>query len=385
MPFVTTGRTISLALKGLVIATALGLLAGCSEEKVVEAPEVIRPVKVVEVAAADNGRHMEYSGSVKARTEMNLGFRVSGKITERLVDVGERVKPGDLLARLDSVDYELAVRRAEADLSSARKQVETAELSYRRADQLFSKNVTSRSALEQATLVRDQAQSSEASAASALAQAQNQTAYTELKSDMSGIVTGVSADIGQVVGSGTTVVTIAVDGAKEVQIAVPEMDISQFRPGKVVSARFWSDTALVLDGKVREVAGSADLQSRTFAVRVTLSEDGRVLLGMTATISATEDEAVATYELPLGAIGKNGEQSVVWVVDRGTGKVSSRPVTVVDFSDDGVRISTGVARGDLVVAAGTQFMTEAMKVKIPEHLADASVTTDTLDTAAIKR
>ena len=101
----------------------------------------------------------------------------------------------------------------------------------------------------------------------------NQVSYTDLKSDQNGIVTAINADVGQVVGSGTPVVTVAVDGEKEVLIAVPEMDIAQFKPGKAVKASFWSDDALTLHGKVREVAGSADPQSRTFAVRVSLPND----------------------------------------------------------------------------------------------------------------
>lgn len=340
-------------------------------------------MKVTEVAAADHGRKLQYSGSVKARTEMNLGFRVAGKITERLVDVGQRVRPGDVLAKLDAVDYQLAVRRAEADLASAQKQVEISGLARRRAETLAEKSISSQSQLEQAQLANDQAVSQKESAQSALDQARNQVAYTELKSDQNGIVTAVSADIGQVVASGTPVLSVAVEGSKEVQIAVPEMDVAQFKPGKTVKARFWSATDLALDGKVREVAGSADAQSRTFAVRVSLPADTRVLLGMTATIEADEDNAVATYAVPLAALSKKDGQSVVWIVDRGKGTVSSRAVKVADFSDDGVRVADGVAKGDLVVSAGTQFMKEDMKVKLPENIASRFGSVSSLTTASL--
>lgn len=377
-------RSVSFVSKGLLVATALAALTACSEEKKVEAPEIVRPVKVSEVSGPDHGRRLEYSGSVRARTEMNLGFRVGGKITERLVDIGERVKPGDVLARLDAVDYQLAVRRAEADLASATKQVEISGLARRRAEALAAKDVASQAQLEQAQLANDQAVSVKQSAQSALDQARNQVAYTELKADQNGIVTTVGSDVGQVVSAGTPVVSVAIDGSKEVQIAVPEMDVADFKPGKTVKARFWSAADLVVDGTVREVAGSADQQSRTFAVRVSLPEDSSVLLGMTATIAAVQDNAVPTWSVPLAALAKKGEQSVVWIVDRQKSVVNSRAVKVADFSDDGVRISEGIAKGDLVVSAGTQFMKEDMKVKLPETVASRFGSVSSQTTASIQ-
>lgn len=370
--------------KGLLVGTALLALTACSEEKKAEAPEIVRPVKVVEVSAPDQGRKLEYSGSVRARTEMNLGFRVAGKITERLVNVGQQVATGDALARLDPVDYQLAVRRSEADLAAATKQVEISGLARRRAEALAAKDIASKAQLEQAQLAAEQALAQQESAQSALDQARNQVAYTELKAGQKGIVTTISADVGQVVSAGTPVVTVAVDGEKEVQIAVPEMDIAQFKPGKSVKAKFWSATGLTLEGKVREVAGSADQQSRTFAVRVSLPEDGRVLLGMTATIEALENDAVPTWSIPLAALAKKGDQPIVWVVDRSKGTVSARPVKVADFSDTGVRISQGLAKGDIVVSAGAQFMKEDLKVRLPETVASRFGSISSQTTASIE-
>lgn len=351
------------AAAGAVFLAALGIgLSGCNEKKE-ETAEVIRPVKVVEIAQADTTRKLDYSGAVRARTEMNLGFRVNGKIVERKVDIGQRVKPGDVVARMDATDYVLAVRRSQADLDAAEKQVQTTELARNRAQTLFDKNVTSKSQLEQAELSYEQAVSSRDSAVSALTEAKNQVAYADLTSDMNGIVTAINADVGQVVSSGTPVITVAVDGEKEVQVAVPEMDIAQFKVGKDVKARFWSDAALVLNGKVREVSGSAD-QSRTFAVRVSVPNDPRVLLGMTATIEALADNTQPFVSIPLSALAQRDGQQIVWLVDRSAGTVHSRAIKVADFSDDGVRVADGLKAGDVVVAAGTQFMSENMKVKL---------------------
>ncbi len=361
MVSLTTNTLRTIAGAALFAAFGLGL-TGCNEKKE-ETAEVVRPVKVVEIAQADTTRKLDYSGVVRARTDMNLGFRVSGKIVERKVDIGQKVKPGDVIARMDATDYILAVRRSQADLDAAEKQVQTTELARTRAQTLFNKNVTSKSQLEQAELSYEQAISTRDSAVSALSEAKNQVAYADLTSDMNGIVTAINADVGQVVSSGTPVITVAVDGEKEVQVAVPEMDIAQFKVGKNVKARFWSDAALVLDGKVREVSGSAD-QSRTFAVRVSVPNDPRVLLGMTATIEALADNTQPYVSIPLSALAQKDGKQIVWLVDRSAGTVHSRAIKVADFADDGVRVADGLKAGDVVVAAGTQFMTENMKVKL---------------------
>jgi membrane fusion protein, multidrug efflux system len=371
-------RTIHMpSAAGFALVAAIAVAAAGCTEKQAENKEVVRPVKVVEIAKADTTRALDYSGSVRARTDMNLGFRIAGKITERRVDIGERVKPGDVLARIDSTDYELAVKRADATLESAEKQVQTADLTLKRAQQLVAKNVAPKSQLEQAQLGYDQAASTRDSASSALDEARNQVAYGDLKSDMSGIVTAVNADVGQVVGSGTPVLTVAVDGEKEVQIAVPEMDIAHFTPGKAVKASFWSDATLILDGKVREVSGSADPQSRTFSVRVSLPNDPRVLLGMTANIEASAENTQPFISIPLSALAEKDGQKIVWLVDRQAGTVHSQPVRVADFSDEGVRVADGLKAGQTVVAAGTQFMTENLKVKLPDATQQAAAEPNT--------
>lgn len=372
-----------LPVAGLIVA-ALGL-AGCSQEKA-EVKDIIRPVKVVEIAQAHDTRTLSYSGSVRARTESALAFRVNGKITERLVDIGQHVASGDVLARIDPIDYDLSVKSAQAALDAAERQVETVELARKRAEQLFAKDFAPKSQLEQATLSYDQAVATRDSARSSLDQAKNQAGYTDLKADRDGIVTAVSADVGQVVGSGTPVVTVAVDGEKEVLIAVPEMEIAEFKPGKVVKAGFWSDDALALEGKVREVAGSADPQSRTFAVRVSLPNDPRVLLGMTASIEASAANERQLVSIPLSALAKQDSQSIVWTVDRGADTVHARPVKVAKFAADGVRVAEGLQPGDVVVAAGTQFMTENLKVKLAADtvLQSASAAGDDSDTRQVR-
>ncbi|NVD42223.1 efflux RND transporter periplasmic adaptor subunit [Ensifer sp. HO-A22] len=375
--FARSGRIVFLAAISLV-------LAACSEEAE-EAKPVVRPVKVVEIGDVGQARQMSYSGIVRARTEMNLGFRVNGKITERLVNVGDRVKSGDPLARIDATDYELSVKSAAANLEAAERQVETTALVRARAEQLFARKVASKAQLDQATLGHNQAVATRDAASSALSQAKNQVTYTQLVADRGGIVAAISADVGQVVGSGTPVATVAVDGEKEVLIAVPEVDVANFKPGMAVKAGFWSDQGLMLDGKVREVAGSAEQPSRTFAVRVSLPNDPRVLLGMTATILASADNAERRISVPLSALAQKDGGTTVWVVDRDSQTVKSRMITVADFTGEGVRVVDGLKHGDLVVAAGTQFMTENLKVAISGDVDRQSAAADKTAAAEIVR
>lgn len=368
----SNGRTHIFA--RLALLAALGMaLAACSEAQTAAVPEVMRPVKVVEIAKTDDTRLLDYSGAVRARWEANLGFRVAGKIVERAVDIGDRVQPGDLLARIDATDYALAVKTAEANLAAAEKQVETAGLTLKRAGQLQAKNVASQSVLDEATLGHQQAVAARDAAASSLQQARNQVGYAELRADRGGIVTAVGADSGQVVAVGTPVVTVAVDGEKEIQIAVPETEILGFKPDMAVEVGFWNDGSLKLDGRVREIAGSADPRSRTFSVRIGLPDDARVLLGMTATVRATIGTDRPLVSVPLEALAEKGGSKIVWVVDPDNGTVHARDVEVSDFGPDGVRVAKGLNQHDLVVAAGTQFMTENLKVKLQRDGRSASV------------
>lgn len=364
------GRTLRTALTATALAAAAFALSACSQEKV-ETVEEVRPVKIVKVEPAEVSSTLVYSGSVKARTEMNLGFRINGKIIERRVDIGDRVKKGDVLLSLDRSDITLAESRARASLDAARQQFETAEAAFRRADQLYRQKTIPLSLLEQRKLAYDQALSTRTSAEAQLDEARNQLRYADLTADRDGVVTAVQAEAGQVIGAGSIAVVIAADDEKEVQIAVPEMDIAAFSVGQPVRARFWADAGIDLRGKVREIAASADPLSRTFAVRVSLDDDPRVRLGMTATVEASRKSGHPVVNLPLSALSKTEGRTVVWVVDAQSETVSPREVRAGAFTADGVAIDDGLKRGDLVVAAGTQFMTDKRKVKLPEGFREA--------------
>ena len=265
----------------LVLATA-SLLAACSRPAPPEEP--VRSVKLLTVGVGALQSSLEYSGEVRARVESRLGFRVAGKIVKRQAELGQHVKAGQVLAQLDPKDYQLATDAARAQLASATTQRDLAAADLKRYQTLKDQNFISGAELErrEATLKAAQAQLEQAQAQ--LAAQGNQAGYANLVADVSGVITAVEAEPGQVVAAGTPVVRIAQDGPRDVVFSVPEDKMAAIKPGSDVAVRLWAANASVT-GKVREVAASADPVTRTFPVKVSLPAGDAAALGATAYVS----------------------------------------------------------------------------------------------------
>ena len=356
-------KTAKFAARSAAALLAASFLASCERDQVA-APEPARPVKVMRAELKAPTRAVSYSGVVKARREAALSFRVGGKIVERAVNIGDRVAPGALLARLDRSDLALALASASAALASARSQLAVAQSAYDRAADLAAKGFMAKAALDDRKLALDQARSAVDQARSTQEQAEHQATYADLISDAAGVVTAVQAEAGQVVAAGAPVVAVARDGEKEVAVAVPESEIRRFHVGDRFAVRFWADPDLVGAGVVREIAGSADPASRTFAVRVSLADDPAIRLGETAMVTADIPVEAAGVEAPLTALTEREGRPTVWIVDPRTKTVSPREVAPAGFSADGVRIADGLKPGELVVIAGAQFMTPGKSVRL---------------------
>lgn len=361
-------RTAALPLLGVLF------LVGC-EQPVAIAPQQPRPVKVAVVTTPAATQTMLLSGAVKARVESTLGFRVAGKIIERKVDVGQRVVAGDVVARIDMIDLQLMLRSAEAGVESAKARVQVAKDAYERNRTLFERGHIAKAALDKTELEIDQAKAAFDQAVANRNQMANQTGYAALVADTAGIVTDVRADVGQVVSAGSPVVVIARDGEKEVAVAVPEQQIRHVSKGMKVDVSYWAEPGRVSSAEVREIAGSADAASRTFAVRVSLGEDPLIRLGQTATVSIGVPLDRTAPSVPLTALAKRDGRPIVWIVDRANETVSARFVEPGAPVVDGVRIEKGIVPGEVVVVAGTQFLTDGLKVKLPK--ADLAATTAT--------
>lgn len=348
------------------------LLAACSRGT--PAPEPVRAVKVMTVSASGLQSRHEYSGEVRARVESRLGFRVGGKITRRAAEVGQHVKAGTVLAQLDPQDYRLAADAARAQLAAAATNRDLAAADFKRFQALREQNFISGAELErrESTLKAAQAQYEQAQAQ--LASQGNQARYTSLVADVSGVVTAVEAEVGQVVGSGTPVVRIAADGPRDVVFAVPEDQVLGVRPGTEVSVRLWAGNG-ALQGRIREVAASADPVTRTYPVKVSLEPRAQVPLGATVTVvpqAAREAGAQTAIKIPTSALRQEGQGSAVWVLERETMTVRSQPVQVATADGNDAVIAAGLQPGMQIVTAGVHVLAPGQKVTVWQEKASAA-------------
>lgn len=355
----------------LVLSVVAALsIAGCSRPDA--PPEPVRSVKLMTVTASGVTSRQELSGEVRARSESRLGFRVGGKLVERPAEVGQVVKAGQLLARLDASDLTLASQAAQAQVSAAQTQRDLAAADFKRFTDLKNQGFVSGAEIE-----RRQATLKAAEAALQQARAQgtvqgHQADYARLTADAAGVVVSVEAEAGQVVSAGSPVVRIARDGARDVVFAVPESDLALIKPGLKAQVRLWADTAQGLDtrliGEVREVAASADPVTRTFQAKLALPADAVAPLGATAyvVLPPAAGDAPVVIKLPTSALmsasAAEKEKSAVWVFDPASSTVQMRPVQVGGADGNQMVILSGLQPGDEVVAAGVHVLSPGQHV-----------------------
>ena len=352
-------------MKRLVFAAAAAALAlaGCGDGKVPEEP--VRPVLTQTVVAGASATREVYPGEVRARHEADLGFRIGGKLVARHVDAGARVTRGAVLARLDPDDAQLAAQAAAAQLAAAEGDLALAKAELERHADLLARRFISQSAFDakqnafNAAMARAQQARSQAGITS------NQASYTTLVADADGVVVSVSAEPGQVLAAGQPVLRLARTGEKEIVVNVPEGQVGRFAAGQPVSVSLWAAPSTVFPGRIREIAGGADPVTRTYAVRVaTPTAPAQAQLGMTASVLLDGSRDAGLVLLPMSALAGQGEKAAVWVVDPATSKVRLRPVTVGQFREDGVTITSGLEAGDVVVTAGVHKLRPDQQVRL---------------------
>ncbi len=362
----------------MLIAAAF-LVAACSKPAPPEEP--IRAVKITTVGLDSMRSGAEFAGEVRARVESRLGFRVGGKIVRRQAELGQRVKAGDVLAQLDPQDYQLAAQAARAQVAAARTNRDLAAADFKRYKELRDQNFISGAELErrETTLKAAQAQLEQAQAQ--LSGQGNQASYTRLVADVSGVVTAVEAEPGQVVTAGTPVVRIAQDGPRDAVFAVPEDRVALIKPGSGVDVRLWSANT-TLKGVVREVAASADPITRTFGVKVSLDVKDAVALGTTVTVvpQAFDRSGVQVIKLPTSAFRQDGKQSAVWVLEPASMTVRLQPVQIATADGNEVVVAGGLQPGMRVVVAGVHVLSPGQKVTIYKEI-QAVAPVDTAQTA----
>ena len=340
------------------IAIAAGL-AACSPAPDIQAP--VRAVKVLQVSKSTLTNDSEFAGEVLARVESRLGMRVGGKLTARHVDLGQRVKAGQLLAEIDAQDYRLSVDNARAQLNAAQTNHDLAAADFKRYKELRDKDFISGAELERRETNLKSAQAQLDQARAQLSGQGNQLSYSKLFADKAGVITGLDAEVGQVVSAGMTVMRLAQDGPRDVVFAVPEDKVAAVRQGQAVKVKLWG-SAQSLSAKVNEIAASADPVTRTFAVKAAL-DDLKIPLGTTATVFLSSmSTGLEAMTLPTSAVWQAAGKSSVWIVDPTSMKVRSQPVQISGVHDNLVVISSGLEPGQQVVTAGVHVLSAGQKV-----------------------
>jgi RND family efflux transporter MFP subunit len=322
---------------------------------------------VQRIAVTSAAEVRAYAGVVRARYETDLGFRVAGKIIERLVNVGDRIDKDQVLARLDLTDYRLSLESSEAELAAAKSTLTQAAADEERYEQLRIKGFASTAAYEQKRAAADEARGRVERAERAVGVARNQVDYTELRANEAGVITALPVEVGQVVGVGQLVTRVARLDEREVVVAIPESRIDDARASEA-TVELWADDSRHYRATLREFSPQADPVTRTYQARFTIeAPDDAVLLGMTATVRLVRKERRLAVRLPLGAIFSNGNGPSVWVVAPDNTHLRRAPVEVIEFHQNDVLIASGLGEGERVVALGAQLLDENKPIRVVEE------------------
>ncbi|MCF3642477.1 efflux RND transporter periplasmic adaptor subunit [Rhizobium sp. TRM95111] len=356
-------KSISVA----AMLASLAVLSACSDP---QGPKEATPQHVGVVVAKEETRALvrTLTGEIQARVQSDLSFRVSGKIVERLVDVGERVGAGQLLARIEAEEQQADLEVAVANLQAAEAQQTQAQLAFDRQQRLFNAQVVSRAILDQAQETLLVAQGSTNSAQAQLETARDSLSYTELRADADGIITARKAEVGQVAQAAEVVFSLAHDGPRDAVFDVVETLFLGAAMEPVVTVTLLSDPSVAIKGGMREVSPTIDPATGTIRVKVGLDGEATMPLGAPVAGSFLHQPR-SVIRLPWSAMASDDGQPAVWQVDPATSRVSLKAIAVDDFETGSFTVRTGVSPGDIVVSNGTKFLRTDQGVSYDEGAA----------------
>ncbi len=343
-----------------ILSMAALLLNGCTKTE--EQPLPPRPALVMKVGQTTNGADMLLVGEVKSRYISNQSFRISGKIVERKAEVGDVVKKGQVLARIDATDSNLSSQAAKADVASAQANYELAKAEVERQRKLVEKKFISQSALDlqEAQLKTTAARLKQVKAQAAVSN--NQSRYTALIADRDGVVTQIVAEPGQVIEPGQMIAQIVDQNQLEVLVAVPESRMSAVKIDDMVTVALWVNTEKLYQGKVREITPAASEATRAFDMRVAIIDaDANVKLGMTAGVNFKGEHA-ENIIIPSVALTQYEGKNSVWVIDE-NGIANPRAVKIGQFTEYGVPVISGLSVDEMIAIAGVHTLIKGQKVK----------------------
>ena len=350
---------LKIAVLGAAAIVTLSLRA--PEGAALSDPRQEPPIVRLATAARVTGSERGFTGVIAAKVQSNLGFRVPGKIVERLVNVGHAVKAGQPLMRIDDADLRLALTAKRNSVAAARASVVQLDADERRYADLVRNGWASRQRYEQAKAASDTAKAQLAAAEAGAEVTENEATYSVLLADADGTVVETLGEPGQVVAAGQTVVRLAQAGPREAIVALPET----VRPalGSVAEASVYGSDGHRYAARLRQLSDSADAQTRTYEARYVLDGDAAATpLGATVTIRLASQASRPEVQVPLGAVLDDGGKTGVWVFDSGTSTVHFRPVKLVRMTSESAVIS-GLSTGEPVVSLGAHLLQEGARVR----------------------
>ncbi|HEY2865154.1 MAG TPA: efflux RND transporter periplasmic adaptor subunit [Casimicrobiaceae bacterium] len=348
-----------------IFGLAVLALSSCQRASEPVAPE-IRPVRVIRIDQRAGADTITLTGTVQAQTEINQSFRIEGRLIERSVNVGDTVRPGQVIARLDPQNEETGLLSARAQLAAARAQQVEAQHTFGRMRDLVAEDAVSRASFDQSEALMHTADSAVESAQSQVTLAGNRLTYTRLVSDVAGVVTAVGAESGEVVGAGRMIVEVAKEGGRDAVFDFPAAVKESMPAEPDITVVLTINPKVMAAGRVREIAPRADPMTGTFRVRVRLVDPPPAMrLGSTVTGRMKRD-SIQGYVVPASALVRSERQPAVWIVDPKTSKVAMHTVDVKEFDPGRVVVASGLKPGDIVVTAGVQALRPDQKVRLLE-------------------
>jgi len=355
-------KLIAILLSILLMAS---LLSGCGKDNEEQKPQL---VKTQQVGEHDINVEGTYTGTVRGRYETNMSFQVGGRILNRNVQVGDHVNSGDVLMSIDPRDVVQQSNQGDAQVAAAKAQLDLAQSNLSRYQQLYAQEAIPAMVLDQYQTAYDSALAQYNQAVAGAATGHNALGYTALVASASGVISSVTAEEGQVVGAGQTVLTLVQTNELEVEINIPENHLGDVELGRTVQVSFWALKGVNVNGTVREISPMADSVSRTYKVRISIPNPPKGMqLGMTASVKCQERDRNNRdgLVLPLSAIYQINDTSQVWVVDKNTDTVSLKDIKFEEIGNNSVRVM-GLNVGDIVVTAGVHKLRQGQKVRLME-------------------
>ncbi|MDX7949582.1 efflux RND transporter periplasmic adaptor subunit [Lichenihabitans sp. Uapishka_5] len=323
------------------------------------------PVRAAVARQVENAPDLALTGTIAARIQSNVAFRVAGKVTARLVEVGQHVGPNDVLARLDPTEQRADVSSATAALAAAQATLQQAQQTFDRQKQLIASGFTTRASYDQAETTLNANTAQVAVAQAALNTAKEQSSYTELKTGQSGVIVSRTLEAGQVVQAGQTVFVLAQDGPRDAVFAIPEALLTAPPSDNTTDVVLQSDPKVATTGTVREIAPLVDPATGTVTVKIGLIETPPQMALGTAVVGHARWDRHETALLPWSALFERDGKPALWVIDD-QNRVALRPIEVGTYRTGAFTVAHGLAAGERVVVDGVQLLFPGQKVLVVE-------------------